>query len=295
MAIAAKPFRLAFFFFGFAAATLLLALFQVELAYHVFGLAGAGHSAVSRRLQQGHQTHQQSQQMDSDTQMTILLVDFVFRLVVLLVLLVVDILVMLLYWKMYITPTPDRYLRPTTIVPEDMKGKWQFDAFDCCGDIGTCCCATWCPSCLVSDLWYRAGFLHAVTKGMSFNSCVGWQWFAGLFGMILGAQLGGACLPCFFGVLRGGASCVDGGDGGLGEIIPHRKRFSIAHDGWSTFFKDCCLWCWCHPCAATQEYRQVTALLDRSTPEAAAPAAGQIPEAVVGVAVGVPVQESLKH
>merc|ERR1719195_1392095 len=70
-------------------------------------------------------------------------------------------------------------------------------------------------------------------------------------------------LACGLAISRGGARFIDGSDGGLGEVIDHRKRFELPHTGWGTFCSDCCLWWWCSPCVGTQEYRQIMTLLGR--------------------------------
>jgi len=69
-------------------------------------------------------------------------------------------------------------------------------------------------------------------------------------------------MPCGAAVLRGGISFIDNKEGGMGKIVPMRKRFGLPIEGLNTFITDTCWYCWCASCVATQEYRQVMALLD---------------------------------
>lgn len=46
-------------------------------------------------------------------------------------------------------------------------------------------------------------------------------------------------------------------------MVPLRKRFGLPHTGFTTFIMDTLCYCFCAPCVATQEYRQVMELLSR--------------------------------
>jgi hypothetical protein len=66
--------------------------------------------------------------------------------------------------------------------------------------------------------------------------------------------------------------------------IPNFKTFG-------EFCSACCCYCWCTPCVATQEYRQIMALLNRGTVESKQ---GPLAANVVGqpvATVGIPVQQ----
>merc|ERR1719203_2132905 len=85
------------------------------------------------------------------------------------------------YWRYFIKPTAERYLSQNTVVPEQLKGRWQYELFDCFSDLGTCCCFVFCHPCKVADLWYRSGWVHAV-MGSNVTSCK--AYYAGLCGNI---------------------------------------------------------------------------------------------------------------
>lgn len=215
----------------------------------------------------------------------------------------IEICALICHWNMFIKPKPNLYVPVRAVVPQDLKRDFKYGLFDCFGDCGTCCCFTWCPACMLSDLWYRAGWLHAALGSSATHadtgSCPGWPFFAGV-GMYCVAQDSiGCCMPCVHAVLRGGIGWVDGGDGGLGEITPHRKLFEIPHDGFGTFFIDTCIWCWCGACAGTQEYRQIMELLNRGpvqqmplqhSPQVIAAVVGQPVQVGQVVQVGQPIQ-----
>jgi len=199
-------------------------------------------------------------------------IDPVVRLAILLVWLVGSSCTLYVYWCCYIKPQPNKYIPVRAVVPDDMKGRWRHGVMGCFGDLGTCCCFTWCPACTYSDYWYRAGWLHATMANPGLEQqCTGWLFFAGVCGWCIAVDVASCCLCCGFAILRGGISFIDGGDGGLGRVVPLRKRFGLPHHGWSTFCLDCCLHCWCGPCAATQEYRQVMDLLNRGSLQEAPP------------------------
>lgn len=200
------------------------------------------------------------------------------------------------HWSCYIKPTPDKYIPRHAVIPEQLTGSFKYPLFDCFGDVGTCCCFTWCPSCMMADMWYRTGWIHQTLKpgGANFasydQSCPGWRWFAGMCGHCILMDMAGCFVPCFIAALRGGVSFVDGGDGGLGDVTPFRQLFKIVpHDGFSTFCNDCCLICWCGPCVGTQEYRQVMDALGGAPLEVRAPVPAAQGQVVGAPVVGQPV------
>lgn len=210
---------------------------------------------------------------------------------VMVIVLVVEISVLVLYWCCYIKNTPEKYIPPNAVVPADLKGRWLHGIFDCTGACGTCLCFTFFPVCAMADLWYRAGWVHAMMHGemqreqqQATACCPGFEYFLACCGYMLLQETG--CTPCALAVLRGGMPSDN--REGLGIIVDHTRRFQLPHAGFSTFCEDCCLHCWCGPCAATQEYRQVKAVIDRGIQVAAPiPLVGQIAVATV---VGQPVQ-----
>lgn len=220
------------------------------------------------------------------------------QLAIFLIVAVISCLTCYIHWSCYIKPTPDKYVPRHVVMPEQLTGSFKYGAFDCFSELGTCCCFTWCTSCMMADLWYRAGWLHASmgTPGPKFNSydasCPGWRWFLGAGGHCCLVDVAGCFTPCFIAALRGGVGFIDGGDGGLGDVTPFRQMFRIVpHGGFSTFCSDCCLICWCGPCAGTQEYRQVMAALDAGPLEVRSPAAAPPGAQIVGqpVYAGAPV------
>lgn len=192
------------------------------------------------------------------------------------------------YHRCYIRDTATRYIPQHAVTPPDMMGHWAFGEFDCFGEMGTCCCFLWCNICAISDLWYRAGFIHGITDPENPCSCCGdvpgWQYFVGGF-LFMAAQFFG-CLPCLAAFFRGGARWVDQGNGGM-DTPDLRQRFGIKNDGFSTFCNDCLLWCCCGVCLGTQEYRQVMKLLDSGPLAIHSPPEGYT---VHGNVVGAPVQ-----
>ncbi|CAE8594628.1 unnamed protein product [Polarella glacialis] len=195
------------------------------------------------------------------------------------------------YWCLYIKPDPLTFTPARAVVPDDLKGRWKYGLFDCCGAPGTFCCFTFCMPCSVVDLWCRAGWIHAATssssagQGSSSNGpFTGFQYFIGVAAYWIFQSIGNlCCMPVLFAFLRGGASFVDGSNGGM-DFESHHERFAIPHFGFSTFCSDCCGWCWCGPCMGTQEYRQVMELLKRGPVQVQAP---QMPM-IVGMPVQVP-------
>jgi len=240
---------------------------------------------VPRRMYMGGDKDDPAHHSESEgagVNANIRIIDLVLRLVFLVLTTVVELVILACYWKCYIKPTADKFIPVRAIPPEDMRGKWMHDVCDWGGDIGTCCCFIWCHPCALADLWYRAGWLHAVFKDLDGPSCPGWLFCAGVLGYVFAQHVASCCMPCGYAALRGGVSWIDNSDGGLGDIKPLRKLFGLPHDGFSTFCQDCCLWCWCPCLAGTQEYRQVMSLLDRGTVRVEA-----APETIV---VGQPVQ-----
>jgi len=219
--------------------------------------------------------------------------DPLIRLGVFLLSVLVWVLGTLLYWHMYIRGTPDRYVPLRVVVPDDLKGNWAHGMCECLQAPGTCLCFTFCHSCAIADLWYRAGWVHGVLGrsaqqspcGSCCGGCPGWQYFVGVLGVAFLYSVE-CCTPCGLAILRGGARFIDGGDGGMTNVEDHRKRFDLPHEGWSTFCGDCCLWFFCGPCLGTQEWRQISDLLGRGDLQQA-PAPGVVPGQVVGVPVVV--------
>lgn len=218
----------------------------------------AGQLFAERQLAEGVDPHR-----------TWLIIDPLIRLAVFFLIMGIEFVGSMLYWHWYIRNSSNNYVPVRAIVPADLKGNWAHELCDCCAEPGTCLCFAFCPSWAIADLWYRAGWIHGL-MGRSAeqqpcnccNGCPGWQFFVGLIGFHILASC--PCgTPCGLAISRGGARFVDGNDGGLGEVIDHRKRFELPHTGWGTFFTDCCLWCWCIPCVGTQEYRQIMTLLGR--------------------------------
>lgn len=167
------------------------------------------------------------------------------------------------YYRCYIRDTAAVYIPPHAITPPEMMGAWAFGEFDCCADMGTCCCFCFCSLCSISDLWYRAGFIHGIVDSENPCTCCGdipgWRYFICAFLFMFAQFVGG--FPCLAAFFRGGARWIDQGNGGL-DTKDLRQRFGIKHDGCSTFCTDCLLWCFCPVCAATQEYRQVMKFLN---------------------------------
>lgn len=199
-------------------------------------------------------------------------IDALVRLAVAVLWCALNCTVLYCHWSKYIKPSPNKYIPVRAIVPDDLKGNWKYGMFECFGELGTCCCFSFFPACMWGDFWYRAGWLHASfdeSSNQKFGDkpldelCPGWLFFLGCFGWCAMNDFVACFTPCVYAAGRSGIAFIDGGDGGLGKIVPMTKRFGLPNAGLSTFITDCCLYCWCSPCAATQEYRQVMALLDR--------------------------------
>lgn len=190
-----------------------------------------------------------------------------------------------IYWSLYIKPEPNKYIPQRAIIPDDLKGRFTYELCDCCSaGVGLFCCFLMCPGCAITDLWYRAGHLHALIGGEINNPsaeqcCPGWYFFAGLCGWCLLQDTG--CAPCLYGVLRSG---FPGSDSDMGGIESHHKRFGMPGGDCNLFCSSCCLWCWCGICAGIQEYRQIMDALNRGPLQVAQPA-----NTIVGVPVAVAV------
>eukprot|EP00932_Pfiesteria_piscicida_P012779 SRR837773.24213.p2 GENE.SRR837773.24213~~SRR837773.24213.p2 ORF type:complete len:147 (-),score=17.15 SRR837773.24213:415-855(-) len=117
-----------------------------------------------------------------------------------------------------------------TAVPADLQGSFKYGLCDCSGSCGTCCCFFWCQPCMLSDYWYRSGWLHALL-GERPSCCAGWQFIAGAFGGLVGLKCFGCCFPCAAGALRGGAPSGPQSAQSFGEVLPFRTRFGIKHEG----------------------------------------------------------------
>mmetsp|Transcript_146903 Transcript_146903/g.372810 ORF Transcript_146903/g.372810 Transcript_146903/m.372810 type:complete len:328 (-) Transcript_146903:175-1158(-) len=288
----------------------------VEVGLTLTGVAGAGHDvfeSAARRLKSGADEHRELREWDDEwedddweetsseaEQWKIL--SHLIQLGLMVVICIAECLALLCHWNLFIRPKPNLYIPARPVVPQDLKGSFKYDLFDCFGACGTFCCFTWCGPCMVADLWYRAGWLHAalgsMAQGSDTGSCPGWPFFAGVGAYCIAQDAIGCCMPCAFAVLRGGIGFVDGGDGGLGEITPHRKLFEIPHDGAGTFCMDTLTWCCCGACAGTQEYRQIMDLLNRGPiqqmpmqhPQVIASVVGQPVQVGQVVQVGQPIQ-----
>jgi len=276
-------------------ATSVLGLTLVELALHCSGLWDASRGVLARRLQMqleteehvhehehGHGHEHEHENGEPDW----MLIDLLIRLCVLVLVTVVSTLELWLYWRFYIKPTPSLYVPARVIVPDDLKGRWQYGMFDCQGAWGTFCCFFWCTPCAVADLWYRAGWIHAslgrnVDTSPELSCCPGWPWFLGVCGYLIAQDMAGGCDSCVYSLTRGGLVWVNN-DPSLGEVETHALRFGMPHKSCGDFCCDCCLWLWCRPCIATQEYRQIMALLDRRPLQVQQPA--------MPTCVGMPMQ-----
>lgn len=258
-------------------------LITVECMWQVLGVVGVsqGYELDGRVTKEDGRSLEEEPEPGGILGMPWWAFDLLIRLVVLVLVCSIECITLCCYWSMYIKRTPDKYIPSNAIVPEDLKGTWKLGTFDCCKALGTCCCFLWCPACTFSDLWYRAGFMHAFVKDNTFEDrCPGWLFFAGACGYC--AMTASDCGPCGHAILRGGISFVDGSDGGLGDLVPMRKRFGMPHEGCMTFLEDCCCYCWCGPCVGTQEYVQVMEVLDRGVQVAA-------PASMTAQVVGAPV------
>lgn len=268
--------------------SLVLLLGALELALDATGVLHMGYKHLwARRLQTWDNDSDSSHSEVGDPAGgDPLVMQLVIRLVVLVVVCVAQVATTFIYHACYIKPTPEKYVPKNAIIPEDMKGSWKFGIFDCTGDCGTFCCFLWCPACSTAEMWYRAGWIHVLLEGTTL-ACTGWQFFAGIFGFCAMSSMAECCSPCVFAGLRGGVGWMDGGDGGMGDIVPLRKMFGIPHAGLNTFIEDCCCWCWCNPCLGTQEFRQVSALLDRGPLQVRGPSAAVVgnPVTVIGQVV----------
>jgi len=199
--------------------------------------------------------------------------------------LIFDLLIVFLYYRFYIKPTFTKFIPKNAVIPQDLMGRFKYDVFDCRGDCGTFCCFLWCAGCTMSDLWYRAGWIHTTFRDEHCD-CDGWQYFAGVFGyQIFNGLLGhvDGCFPCLFAALRNGCGCMnkDRGHEGIGDFMTTKQMFGLPPPTCSDFAKDCCLYCWCEPCVATQEYRQVMAVLERGPPAVHSPSGKVVGNAVV--------------
>jgi Cys-rich protein (TIGR01571 family) len=263
--------RRAGFFLGGCLAALVPILLSVEAVFHAGDLVHAaqeitGVDVIHTLPRTPFAFHEQRRLQEDDPDADSsegdprgALTGFLIHVVTVVVVLVVDLIALYVYYSKYIKPTFTSYLRPDTVVPQDLQGKWMFGLCDWSGDMGTCCCFTFFPACTFADLWYRAGMIHAFA-GDGSASVDGWQWFVGILGWSLLVESGFE--PCLFAVIRGGVGWITK-DEQIGGAIPMRKRFNIPHNGFSTFIEDCCVACWCYPCMGTQEFRQVQAVLDR--------------------------------
>eukprot|EP00927_Polykrikos_kofoidii_P040220 TRINITY_DN34420_c0_g2_i1.p1 TRINITY_DN34420_c0_g2~~TRINITY_DN34420_c0_g2_i1.p1 ORF type:complete len:304 (+),score=32.11 TRINITY_DN34420_c0_g2_i1:59-913(+) len=224
----------------------------------------SGSAVESRRLADDSD----GQDVDDDSSGAMwALVDLGIRLGVLLIISISSLIVLWLYHRWYIATSPIKYVPRNAVVPPSLMGKWKYDLFDCFGDIGTCCCFCWCEPCAVADLWFRAGWLHVVFSEFKSASdpsaqCPGWPWFFGVFFHVFMMSSFGCCAPCLFGLLRNGIP-FGGGDADMGGIVPHNTRFGLGPSSPGSFCSACCVWLCCTPCAGTQEFRQIMALLDQ--------------------------------
>jgi len=202
---------------------------------------------------------------------------------------------MWLYWKSYIKPTHEVFLPKYAVVPDHLKGSFKYDLCSFNDDrdsCRTCLCFAFCPSCMISDYWYRAGHLPSMLGTDIVCNCPGWQWVAGVLAYAFLSESFGCCLLCAFAATRNGVDFITGRDpnltqdGGLDGVVPHRVRFGIKTEGCNTFCIDCCTWCWCMSCAGTQEYRQIMDIFKAGPVQTAPPAMAGGP-AVVGQPIQV--------
>ena len=99
-----------------------------------------------------------------------------------------------------------------------MSHHWDSSLCGCLDDCGVCCCVFFCP------LGFLCVHVKATTK----------------------ASGGGCCGPC----CRAVVCCCFG-------CAMNRKRVRHEADVKGSFWKDCCTWLYCSPCAASQEYREM--------------------------------------
>eukprot|EP00443_Scrippsiella_acuminata_P092606 CAMPEP_0115460842 /NCGR_PEP_ID=MMETSP0271-20121206/46998_1 /TAXON_ID=71861 /ORGANISM="Scrippsiella trochoidea, Strain CCMP3099" /LENGTH=325 /DNA_ID=CAMNT_0002887573 /DNA_START=49 /DNA_END=1022 /DNA_ORIENTATION=+ len=223
-----------------------LGVFEVGL--RLIGEVNAGHSATDsaeRRLSD----------FETETRVAWMLCFWTWN--------IFSLLTLPLYWHLYIRETPNVHLPERASVPQELKGRFKYGLFDCLEEGRTFACFCCCTPCAVSDLWYRAGWLHAglgrTAEGSdTHHQCPGWPFLAGA-GLF---QFGVECVPCFVplvgSTLRGGIGWIKKeSGGGLGNITPIRELFEIPNEGLKDFIIDALTWCFCTACAGTQEYRQV--------------------------------------
>lgn len=237
----------------------------------------------------------QGRQLQGDDFMRTIDFDLIQLLVVPAALLL-GVAVLIIYYLCCIKPTAHQYIRRNQAIPDDLKGSWKVHEFGCCAMPGMCLCALFCSPCAAADLWYRAGWVHAVLNVDSPDSvfscaycCPGWQWCVAVGGYLFAQSVLSCCFPCLMAALRGGIS-VFGGGNQMDGVKPFREMFELPIKGFNTFCTDCCCYCWCLPCVMTQEYYQVMEVLKR--PVVIQEAIGAQTPAVVGspvIVVGNPV------
>mmetsp|Transcript_11306 Transcript_11306/g.20062 ORF Transcript_11306/g.20062 Transcript_11306/m.20062 type:complete len:307 (-) Transcript_11306:154-1074(-) len=196
-----------------------------------------------------------------------------------------------LHWGCWIKPTANLYLPKRAAIPDDLKGSWKYGLFDCFGSCGTCLSFFFCAPCMTAELWYRNGWIHAMTADeyvdpegpdpqmSGLNSCCpGWEFFAGCLAYVCFQEIAECLFPCILGLLSSGAFPIGNG------IESTRERFGLPRAGFSTLVEDCCCWCWCGACFGTREYRQVMEVLKRGPVSVRPP-----PTPVTGMVVGQPI------
>jgi len=190
----------------------------------------------------------------------------------------------LVYWRCYIIPTYDKFLPPGAKAPANLRGKWLYEWNDCFSATGTCCCFLWCTFPTLADLYFRSGWIHrSVSRSTDAQAkCKGLEYLYAFIGLIVvNSVTSSCCFCCIQSFMRNGFRTTVGQQpGGYNEFGDIRSRFEIPANGCNTFCSDCCLWCWCGPCAGTQEYRHVMHLLDNGY---------ESPQVAVGQVVGVPI------
>ena len=137
------------------------------------------------------------------------------------------------------------------------ENSFDFGLCECCHDSRTSCWAIWCPM----TLWAAS----ASSPKSKFWGWTFWQltFFAAGFPfcmaicqltLLLGVPTGQLSWPLLLAQAW--------------VLVRHRQhlrqKFNLDHGNCLTVTEDCCIWCWCVPCAAMQEALQVRFVEDTS-------------------------------